>query len=115
MRKGQIILGIVLFAVVTAILYVWGLKKTMSQREDLERSLMNVCGSRVVKYLKKNGTVTKAEIAKLIDGTTAGPFWSLQKVKVQDGSKAAGQVIDFLLEQQYIEPHGSGSFRLKKQ
>ena len=52
MSTGQIILGIALFAAATAILYVWGLKKSMSQQEDLERSLMSACGSRVVKHLK---------------------------------------------------------------
>ena len=114
MSTGQIILGIALFAVAAAILYAWGLKKSLDQQEDLERSLMSACGSRVVKHLKKRGTVTKAEVAELIDGITVGPFWSRRKVKVQDGKKVAGQVIDFLLDQQYIEPAGGGSYRLKK-
>lgn len=114
MTTGQIILGIALFAVAAAILYAWGLKKSMDQQEDLERSLMSACGSQVVKHLKKHGTVTKTEVAQLIDGMTVGPFWSRQKVRVQDGKKVAGQVIDFLLDQQYIEAAGGGSYRLKK-
>ena len=69
---------------------------------------------KAVKHLKKHGTVTKAEIAALVDGITVGPFWSRHKVRVQDGKKVAGQVIDFLLDQQYIEPAGGGSYRLKK-
>ena len=114
MSTGQIILGIALFAVAGAILYAWGLKKSLDQREDLQRSLMSACGSRVVKYLKKHGTVTKAEVAELIGGTTVGPFWSRQKVRVQDGKKVAGQVIEFRLDQEYIELAGGGSYRLKK-
>ena len=114
MSTGQIILDIALFAVAGAILYAWGLKKSMDQREDLQRSLMSACGSRVVKHLKKHGTVTKAEVAALVDGLTVGPFWSRHKVRVQDGKKVAGQVIDFLLDQQYIESAGGGSYRLKK-
>lgn len=114
MNTVQIILGILLFAVVTAILYAWGLKKSVGQREDLHRSLMSACGSRVVRHLKKHGAVTRAEVAELIEGITVGPFWSRQKVKVQDGKKVSGQVIDFLLEQLYIEPAGDGSYRLKK-
>ena len=113
MSTGQIILGIALFAVAAAILYAWGLKKSLDQQEDLERSLMSACGSRVVKYLKKHGTVTKAEAAQLIDGMTAGPFWSRRRVKVQDGKKAAGQVIEFLLDQQYIQPAGNGRYKRK--
>ena len=114
MSTGQIILGILLFAAAGAILYAWGLKKSMDQREDLQRSLMSACGSRVVKHLKKHGTVTKAEIAVLVDGLTVGPFWSRHKVRVQDGKKVANQVIEFLLDQQYMEPIDGGSYRLKK-
>ena len=114
MSTGQIILGILLFAGAGAILYAWGLKKSMDQREDLQRSLMSACGSRVVKHLKKHGTVTKAEVAALVEGLTVGPFWSRHKVRVQDGKKVSGQVIDFLLDQQYIEATGDGSYRLKK-
>ena len=114
MTTGQIILGIALFAVAGAVLYAWGLKKSLDQREDLERSLMSACGSRVVKHLKKHGTVTGNEVAELIGGITVGPFWSRHKVRVQDGKKVSGQVIDFLLDQQYIEATGDGSYRLKK-
>ena len=38
MSTGQIILDIALFAVAGAILYAWGLKKSMDQREGLQRS-----------------------------------------------------------------------------
>ena len=114
MNTGQILLGIALFAVAAAILYAWGLKKSMDQREDLQRSLMSACGSRVVKHLKKHGAVTKADVARLIDGLTVGPFWSRHKVRVQDGKKVAGQVIEFLLDQQYIERIDGESYHLKK-
>ena len=114
MSTGQIILGIALFAVAAAILYAWGLKKSIDQQEDLERSLMSACGSRVVKHLKKHGAVTKADVARLIDGITVGPFWSRRTLTVQDGNKASGQVLEFLLDQQYIEAAGDGSYRLKK-
>ena len=114
MSTGQIILGILLFAVAGAILYAWGLKKSMDQQEDLQRSLMYACGSRVVRHLKRHGSVTKAEVAALVDGLTVGPFWSRHKVRVQDGNQVAGQVIAFLLDQQYIETIDGGSYRLKK-
>lgn len=114
MKIGQMILGVLLFALVTAILYVWGLKKSVGQQEDLNRNLMSACGSRVVRYLKKHGTVTETEIAKLIEGITVGQFWSRRKIKVQDGEKVAGQIIEFLVDQLYIEPSGDGGYRLKK-
>ena len=48
MSFGQIVLGILLFALATAVLYVWGLRKSMTQEEDLERVLLNKCAGTVV-------------------------------------------------------------------
>ena len=114
MTKGQIILGILLFALVTAVLYVWGLRKSMDQSADLTRILLSRCGNKVVGYLKKHGTVTEAEIVRLIDGVTAGEFWSRKRLTVQEPKKFAGQVIRFLMDQQYIESTGGKSYRLKQ-
>lgn len=114
MSKGQTLLGILLFALATAILYVWGLHKSMGQSADLTRILLNRCGNKVVEFLKKHDTVTEAEIAQLISGVTAGEFWSRKHLVVQEPKQFAGQVINFLLDQQYIEPAGSKNFRLKK-
>ncbi len=114
MTKGQIILGILLFALATAVLYVWGLRKSMSQSADMGRLLLSRCGSRVVKYLKRHDTITKQETAKLIDGVTAGEFWSRKRLTVQEPKKFAGQVLAFLTEQQYLEPVDKDTYRLKK-
>lgn len=114
MTIGQIILGVVLFALVTAVLYAWGLSKSLGQREDLARNLLRACGSRVVKYLKTHETITAAETAKQIEGVTVGQFWSRSKLKVQNAAVFSGQVLDFLLDQQYIERAGKGAYRLKK-
>ena len=113
MSTEKILLGILLFAVATAVLYVWGLRKSVGQSADLTRILLNRCGNKVVKYLKKHGTATEAEIACLIDGVTAGEFWSRRKLTVQEPEKFTGQVVSFLLDQQYIEPAGGKTHRLK--
>lgn len=112
MNAWEIIVGILLFALVTMILYIWGLKKSLGK--DLERDLMSACGSRVIKYLKKHDTITEAETAALIEGITAGPFWSKEKATIQDGKKAAPQVLTFLTEQLYIEKISGGRFKLRK-
>jgi len=113
MSRGHIFLGIVLFAVVTAILYVWGLRKSIEQEADLSRILLSRCGNKVVKHLKTHDTVTEAEIEKLIDGVAAGEFWSRKKLTVQEPEKFAGEVTAFLLDQQYIEQESKGTYRLK--
>ena len=114
MTVGQIMLGIALFAIAGAVLYVWGLKKSVNQRENLQRSLLSACGSRVVRRAKKQGGITRAEIAALIEGLSVGAFWSRSRLRVQSGEKAADQVIAFLLGQQYLEAAGDDTYRVKK-
>lgn len=113
MTTFQIIVGIVCVALVTAVLYVWGLRKSVNGQQDLNRRLLSACGSRVVRALKKQPTITRAEIAKLIEGITVGPAWSRSRVKVEKGEGFAPQVIAFLLDQLYIEKAGSDSYKLK--
>ena len=114
MSKGYIVLGILLFAAVTAILYIWGLKKSMAQGDELTHILLNRCGNKVVKYLKKHGTITEKQMAQEIRGVTAGEFWSRKRVMVQNPEKFVQEVISFLTDQQYIEAVGKKEYRLKK-
>lgn len=114
MSRGEIALGILLFAVVTAVLYIWGLKKSLSQHQDLTRMLLARCGQRVVKYLKKHETITLAEIAGQIRGVKAGQFWSRKRLTVMEPEKFAAQVVKYLLDQQYIQSAGDKGYRLKK-
>ena len=113
MSPWQIALGILLFALVTAVLYAWGLGKAVDQEDTLHRNLMHACGSRVLKELKKKPAITEPEIAQVIQGVTVGQFWSKNRMKVQDGRSVAPQVIAFLLDQQYIEPAGGDTYRRK--
>ena len=113
MSPWQIVVGILLFALASAILYAWGLAKAADQEDTLHRNLMHACGSRVLKQLKKQETITEREISRLIEGVSVGQFWSKHKMKVQDGKTVAPQVIAFLLDQQYIESAGQDIYRRK--
>lgn len=113
MTTFQIVVGIVCVALITAVLYVWGLRKSVNQQEDLNRRLLSACGSRVVKALKKQPTITTAEIARLIEGITVGPAWSRNRVKVEKGESFAPQVIAFLLDQLYIEKVDDDCYKQK--
>lgn len=114
MTIWQIILGVAMFAAATAVLYAWGLAKSDRQGDDMARSLLHACGSRVVKYLKKHDTITGAEAAAQISGVTVRQVWSRKRLTVQDGKEFAPQVMAFLLDQQYIESVGKDTYRLKK-
>ena len=113
MNLWKAALGILMFAAVTAVLYVWGLKKSFSQQEYMAQALLHACGSKVLRHLKKHSTLSQEQIAQLIEGTTVGPMWSRQRMKVQNGKDYAPQVIDFLLDQQYIQAAEGNSFRRK--
>lgn len=114
MNPLQIIIGVLLFAAASAVLYVWGLKKSVTQHADLERILLNKCAGRVLRHLKTHEIITDAEIAQRINGIRAGQFWSRRRIHVGDAKKFTGQLTRYLLEQQYIEPTGRGKYRLKK-
>lgn len=114
MTTPQIIIGIIAVALITAILYVWGLRKSVNQQQDMGRKLLSACGSRVVKALKKRPTITAEQVAELIEGLTVGQAWSKNKLKVQNGAEFAPRVIDFLLDQLYIEKVDDNSYQLKK-
>lgn len=114
MSAWQIIAGMLFFALMGAILYVWGLKKSIDQQQDLSHNLLNACGSKVVRYLKKHDTITLKEMADVIADTTAGQFWSRKKLKVQDPRKFAKTVAEYLEDQQYIEPVSKDTYRLKE-
>lgn len=115
MSRLQIVLGIALFALATAILYVWGLKRSLTQQEDMQRTLYSKCAGRIVRYLKKNGTVTEKEMETLIVGVKAGQFWSRRRVAIQDPGPFTGQLVAFLIDQQLLEPTGKKKeYRLKR-
>jgi len=114
MNRGMIALGIVLFAIAGAILYAWGLKKSMTQGEELQQMLLNKCGGKGIRYLKKNGTISEKEMASVVSGIQAGQFWSRRCATVQDPQKFTKQLTEFLLTQQYIESADKGRYRLRR-
>ena len=104
MTIGQILLGVAMFAAVTALLYVWGMKKALDQGEDM---------TRVVKHLKKHGRITEAEVGRVIAGVRVKQFWSRKSLTVQNGAEFAPRVIEFLLDQQYIRQDGPDGYVLR--
>ena len=114
MSTGQIILGIALFAVVTAVLYVWGLKKSMTQSADLERILLSKSAGNVVHYLKRHDQIDLAEMTRLCAGVKGGQFWSRRRVAVQDPGAFAPRLAQYMVEQQLLEELPGRRYRLKQ-
>lgn len=114
MNFWETILGILVFAVVVAILYVWGLKKSYTQSADLERILLNKSAGKVVHYLKQNETITLSQMAQLCTGIKAGQFWSRQKAAVQNPRAFAPKLAQYMVEQLLLEELPHGRYRLRK-
>ena len=54
MEISTVVIGIILFAIATMIIYGWGLVKQKNQSSDLMNMLFSKGNSKVKKYLKKN-------------------------------------------------------------
>lgn len=114
MNTWEIILGILVFAAVTAVLYVWGLRKSMTQSADLERILINKSAQRVMHHLKQHGEITLPQIVQLCSGVKAGQFWSRQKAAVQNPKAFAPKLVQYMVDQRLLEELPGRRFRLKK-
>ena len=114
MNTLETILGILAFAVVIAVLYVWGLKKSYTQSADLERILLSKSAGKVVNYLKKNEEITLSQMAQLCTGVKAGQFWSRQRAMVQHPKTFAPKFAQYMVEQLLLEKVSNSRYRLRK-
>lgn len=114
MNLWETILGILAFAVVIAVLYVWGLKKSYTQSADLERILFSKSAGKVVNYLKKNQEITLSQMARLCTGVKAGQFWSRRRATIQNPKAFAPQLAQYMVEQLLLEECPGGRYRLRK-
>lgn len=113
MSTPQIILGILAFALITAVLYTWGLHKSMTQREDLERILLNKSAQKVVHYLKSHQSISLEEMGRLCQDVKAGQFWSRQKAAVQNPRVFAPKLAQYMTEQLLVRELPDGRFCLR--
>lgn len=108
MKLPMVLLGILLFAVVTAVLVVWGMRKAYFQRETLTKMLLSKSAERVMRHLKTHDTITEAEMRKLVAGIQASEFHSRSRATVQADGVFTAQLIDAMLHDGLIEAAGEG-------
>ena len=103
MSQGLIIvIGIILFALATIVLYFIGLRKKMGEEKRLNDMLLNNGARRVIKYLKIHETVTADEIGYIVRDVKASEFYSKKTAVISDGRAFQDQLIAFMLEGGYI-------------
>ncbi len=99
---GTIIIGTILFAIATAILYVIGMKKKMNEEKKLFEMLLNNGAYRVVKYLKTHESITLKGIGYVIKDISAKEFGSSKKAIIKDGRAFQDSLLDYMLREGYI-------------
>lgn len=99
---GTIIVGVILFAIATAILYIIGMKKKMNEEKRLFEMLLNNGAYRVVKYLKTHDNITSNGIGYVIKEISAREFGSAKKAVIKDGRAFQDTLLDYMLKEGYI-------------
>ena len=101
------VVEVLLVAVAVAVLYVWGMKKSVNQNQDMMMQLTNKCVGIVLKQLKKQGHMTMKEIEAAISNVKAGPWWSQQKAIVQDPAAFGKELTTYMIDNGWIVRRGS--------
>ena len=106
--------GILLFAFVTAILVLWGMRKAYFQRETLMNMLLSKAADRVMHYLKEHDTISELQMRKLVEGIKASEFHSRQRAVVQSDPAFTAQLIQVMIHDGLIEPVKEGKSVYRK-
>lgn len=114
MKTITIILGILLFAVATVIVFSWGLIKQKNQTSDLMRLLFSKGESMVKKYLKKNEYITIAEIEKMCENLTASMPFSRNRAVVKDKKDFVSKLVAYMEKTGQVTVNGNQVKRKEK-
>ena len=113
MKPITIILGIILFAIATMIIYGWGLAKQKNQSKDLMNLLFSKGNAKVKKYLKKNEYITIEEVEKMADGLEAKQPFSGNKAVVKDKRDFSRKLLEYMVKTGQIEQEGNRYKKVK--
>lgn len=94
---------VLLFAIAVVIIYGWGLRRSMRQGEDLTNLLSSKGISRIRKALKKNGSMTRAQLEDEIKGLTASQPFSKKRMGVTNPRQFVDSLIPYMTRQRMIE------------
>ena len=108
---------ILLFALVTMIIYAWGLWRSMRQQQDLSNLLSAKGISKVKKALKKNGAMSAKELEPVVKGLSAKQPFTREKIEVTDPVKFLGSIMPYMINQKLIsetQKNGKAVYQLRK-
>lgn len=111
------IIYIFMFAVLGAVLYMWGLKKAQNQSAELARMLYAKCSKIVRKELKKKDYLQKSEIEQLLRGIQVGQFYSKNKIAVTNTKEFIEPFLEYMTKNGILKENmvrGKKVYSLKK-
>ncbi len=114
MRILIFICGILLFAIATAILMLWGMRRAYFQKERLAGMLFSKASEKVMHYLKSHDTVSEKEIRSLVEGIRAGEFMSRNSAVVTADRAFTEKLVELMTKDGLIEPVEQGKPVYKK-
>lgn len=94
---------VLLFAVATAIIYGWGLWRSMRQGQDLSNMLCSKGISKVRKALKKKGPMTRMELEPIVKDLTAKQPFTTEKMGVTDPKTFLESILPYMMKQKMIQ------------
>lgn len=107
MKLSTAIIGIVLFAIATMILYGWGIVKQKNQTNDLMNLLFSKGQDKIKKYLKQNEYITISQVEQICEGLEAKQPFSRNRAVVKDKKDYAKKLVEYMLKTNQLEKKGS--------
>lgn len=109
---------VLLFAVAVALIYAWGLWRSMTQNQDLTKLLFSKGVSRIRKTLKKKKEgMTRAELENAVKNLTAEQPFSRNRMGVTNPRQFLDSVLPYMVKQRMIteeKVNGKILYRIKK-
>ena len=93
---------VLLFALVTIIVYAWGLWRSVRQNQDLSNMLAAKGVSKVKKALRKNKALTLKELEPFVKDLTAKQPFSRQQIAVTDPKEFLESILSYMVRQKMI-------------
>lgn len=93
---------VLLFALVTIIVYAWGLWRSVRQNQDLSNMLAAKGVSKVKKALRKNKALTLKELEPFVKDLTAKQPFSRQQIAVTDPKEFLNSILPYMVRQKMI-------------
>lgn len=94
---------ILLFALATAVIYAWGLWRSMRQQQDLSNMLSAKGVAKIKKALRKNGAMTRRDLEPVVKDLTAKQPFSREEIAVTDPKQFLDSVLRYMMKQRIIQ------------